>query len=143
MTGPGRILIVDDEPSALRVLSAILEAEGYEVRQARDVESAILLLSGEDFDSVITDMKMGDKTGLDLFEYIQGSFSDLPVIFLTAYGTVESAVGAVTRGAYYYFIKPPDYANLKAILSKAVEQRRLKRELAALREQLAQGGNAR
>lgn len=143
MAGAGRILIVDDEPNALRVLAAILGTEGYQVEQARDVDSAIELLSGGDFDSVITDMKMGEKTGLDLFDHIQTFHGDLPVIFLTAYGTVESAMGAVSRGAYYYFIKPPDYANLKGILGKAVEQRRLKLELAALREQLAQGGSLR
>jgi DNA-binding NtrC family response regulator len=139
MADSGRILIVDDEPNALRVLAAILETEGYRVDQARDVESAVAHLAEADFDSVITDMKMGSQTGLDLFEHIQGSAPDLPVIFLTAYGTVESAVGAVTRGAYYYFIKPPDYTSLKAILGKAVEQRRLKRELAQLKRQLAQG----
>lgn len=139
MAGAGRILIVDDEPNALRVLAAILGTEGYQVKQAQDVDSAIALLSGEDFDSVISDMKMGSKTGLDLFDHIQAFDSDLPVIFLTAYGSVESAMGAVTRGAYYYFIKPPDYANLKVILGKAVEQRRLKRELADLKAQLAQG----
>lgn len=143
MGGFGRILIVDDEPNALRVLAAILGAEGYEVGQARDVDSAIGLLSKADFDTVITDMKMGEKTGLDLFEYIQTHHIDLPVIFLTAYGTVESAVGAVTRGAYYYFIKPPDYVSLKGILAKAVEQRRLKGELATLKEQLAQVGGVR
>jgi len=143
MSEAGRILIVDDEPNALRVLGAILETEGYCVEQARDVDSAIDTLTGADFDSVITDMKMGSKTGLDLFEHIQNTCPDLPVIFLTAYGSVESAVGAVTRGAYYYFIKPPDYANLKSILTKAVEQRRLKRELALLKEQLAQGGSPR
>lgn len=143
MPHAGRILIVDDEPNALRVLGAIFEAEGYQVEQARDVESAIERLTESDFDSVITDMKMGSKTGLDLFEHILATSPDLPVIFLTAYGSVESAVGAVTRGAFYYFIKPPDYANLKSILAKAVEQRRLKRELSHLKEQLAQGGSPR
>lgn len=141
MPHAGSILIVDDEPNALRVLAAILETEGYQVAQARDVEGAIDQLAEADFDSVITDMKMGAQTGLDLFEHIQANIPDLPVIFLTAYGSVESAVGAVTRGAYYYFIKPPDYGNLKSILAKAVEQRRLKRELASLKEQLAQGGS--
>lgn len=143
MADAGRILIVDDEPNALRVLAAILGSEGYEVEQARDVESAIERLSAVEFDSVITDMKMGNKTGIDLFEHVQASCADLPVIFLTAYGTVESAVGAVTRGAYYYFIKPPDYTNLKGILAKAVEQRRLKRELALLKEQLSRGASPR
>lgn len=143
MADPGRILIVDDEPNALRVLAAILGTEGYAVEQARDVESAIACLAQADFDSIISDMKMGAKSGLDLFEHVQATDPDLPVIFLTAYGTVDSAVGAVTRGAYYYFIKPPDYDSLKGILAKAVEQRRLKLELAELKQRLGQGSSLR
>ncbi len=143
MTACAKVLLVDDEPNALRVLSAILQAEGYRVAVAQDVDQAIAQLGQEEFDCVLTDMKMGAKSGLDLFEYVQEHRADVPVIFITAYGTVESAVGAVTRGAFYYFIKPPDYASLKNILAKAVEQCRLKRELATLRRQLAIGKGGR
>lgn len=129
----GRVLIVDDEANALKVLSAILVGEGYSVRQAQDVEKAVDILKEEDLDAVITDMKMPGGDGMHLYDYITETSPDIPVIFLTAYGTVESAVSAMTRGAYYYFIKPPDYRSLKGILGKAVEQRRLKRELRQLK----------
>jgi len=67
---------------------------------------------------------------------LNSNYADIPLIFLTAFGTVDSAVTAMTEGAFYYFIKPPDYVKLKAILAKAVEQRRLKYEIANLRSQL-------
>jgi len=133
----GRVLVVDDEASARRVLAAILEQEDYQVLTAGDVDEAGQLLARHDFDAVITDMKMPGADGLQLHEHIKTLYPEIPVIFLTAYGTVESAVNAMNKGAFYYFVKPPDYLNLKSILARAVEQRHLKRELAQLRQRLA------
>lgn len=139
MTGRagGQILLVDDELNALKVLSAILREEGYKVFQAQDVGSAQKFLVDEDIDVVITDLKMPGKDGMQLFEYITGHHSEIPVIFLTAYGSVDSAVHAITQGAFYYFIKPPDYTKLKGILARAVEQRLLKKEIRILKNKLA------
>ncbi len=134
----GRILIVDDEPNALRVLSAILDEDGYEVIASGSVESASSIVNDDDIDAVITDLKMPGGDGMHFFEYLSEIKPDIPVIFLTAYGTVESAVGAMTRGAFYYFIKPPDYLKLKGILARAVAQRRLKREIDLLKDRLAE-----
>jgi two-component system response regulator HydG len=125
----GRVLVVDDEPNALKVLSSILFEEGYTVSQAPDASSALDKVRSQDFDAVITDMKMPGRDGLQLYDDLNTQFPDIPVIFLTAYGTVESAVSAMNRGAYYYFIKPPDYKSLKGILARAVEERRMKRDL--------------
>jgi len=133
----GNILIVDDEPNALRVLSAILSEEGYKVFDSVNVENAINLIRKQDLDAVITDLRMTGRDGMELFKYVNKNFSDIPVIFLTAYGTVESAVSAITQGAFYYFIKPPDYMKLKGIIARAVEQRFLKREIQLLRKKLA------
>ena len=132
----GRILIVDDEQNALRVLSAILKEEGYTVREAMDYSGAVSVVTRDDIDVVITDMKMPDRDGMQLFDYISENHPDIPVIFLTAYGTVDSAVHAITQGAFYYFIKPPDYAKLKGILARALEQRLLKREIESLKSRL-------
>ncbi len=134
----GRVLVVDDEPNALTVLSAILSEDGYDVLKAKDVESATRVIQREDVDTVITDLKMPGKDGIHLFEYTLENHPDVPVIFLTAYGTVESAVSAITRGAFYYFIKPPDYLKLKGILARAVEQRSLKRKIEMLTEKLSE-----
>ncbi len=137
MHNKGNILIVDDEPNAIRVLSAILSDEGYKVFDSLNVDNAIIMLQKEDIDAIITDMKMTDSDGMELFQYVSKNFPDIPVIFLTAYGTVESVVSAITYGAFYYFIKPPDYMKLKVILARAVEQRSLKREIQLLRTKLS------
>lgn len=131
-----RILIVDDEPNAIKVLSAILGRAGYRTLGVPDVDSAIKILEREEIDTIITDLKMPEKDGMDLFDYVRKNCPDIPVIFLTAYGTVDSAVKAITEGAFYYFIKPPDYNKLKGILARAVEQRRLKKEISELRQRL-------
>jgi DNA-binding NtrC family response regulator len=133
----GRILIVDDEPNAIKVLSAILSDAGYDVAESQNGERALKLISKRDIDVVITDLKMPGTDGMQLFEYVLENYPDIPIIFLTAYGTVESAVNAMTRGAFYYFIKPPDYLKLKSIIAKAVEQRSLKRELEILKKRLS------
>ncbi|MDH5768681.1 MAG: sigma-54 dependent transcriptional regulator [Nitrospirota bacterium] len=134
----GDILIVDDEPNAIKVLSAILSEDGYAVLEAKDVESATKTIRKENVDAVITDLKMPGKDGMQFFEYITENYPDVPVIFLTAYGTVESAVSAITHGAFYYFIKPVDYLKLKSILVRAMEQRCLKRELEFLKKRLSE-----
>lgn len=131
-----RILIVDDEPNAIKVLSAILNRAGYESVGIHDVESAIRILEEEEIDTIITDLKMPERDGMDLFDYVKKNAPDIPVIFLTAYGTVDSAVNAIMGGAFYYFIKPPDYNKLKGILARAVEQRLLKKEISELRKKL-------
>ncbi len=126
MSSRGDILIVDDEPNAIKVLSAILTEEGYEVLESADVDGAIEIVSRIPVDAVITDLKMPGKDGMYFFDHISKSYPDIPVIFLTAYGTIESAVSAMMGGAFYYCMKPPDYPTLKVILAKAVEQRGLR-----------------
>jgi len=135
----GEILIVDDEPNALKVLSSILTEEGYGVFSARDVDSAMKVITEEYVDAVITDLVMPGKDGMQFFEYIAENHSDVPVIFITAYGTVESAVSAMVRGVLYYFIKPPDYTKLKTVLADGVRERRMKGEIASMKQQPSQG----
>ena len=130
------VLIVDDEPNARKVLSAILKEVPYNIYQADGADEASEIVSSEDIDVVITDIKMPGKDGLYLFNYLKLNCPDIPVIFLTAFGTVDSAVTAMTEGAFFYFIKPPDYAKLKTILARAVEQKKLKNEITDLRSQL-------
>jgi DNA-binding NtrC family response regulator len=132
----GKVLVVDDEPNAVKVLSAILSEEGYRVFESCDVNDAEKVVQKENVDAVITDLKMPGKDGMQFLEYISETNPDIPVIFLTAYGTVDSAVSAVIEGAFYYFIKPPDYLKLKGILARAIEQRILKRELESLKQRL-------
>jgi DNA-binding NtrC family response regulator len=143
MGNAGTILVVDDEFTAVRVLSAILSDEGFNVLGSFNADEAIDMISKNDVDAVITDLRMPYKDGIQLFEHIIENHSDIPVIFLTAYGTVDSAVQAMTGGAFYYFIKPPDYPKLKAILARAVEQRRLKRENELLKKSIPEDSDLR
>lgn len=127
--GKGDILVVDDEPNAVKVLSAILTEEGYCVYESLDVAGATNIIRKENVDIVITDLKMPGRDGMEFFGYIMENKNEIPVIFLTAYGTVDSAVSAMLGGAFYYFIKPPDYAKLKDVIARAISQKRLKKEI--------------
>ena len=118
----GTILIVDDEPNALRVLSAILQEEGYRILESLDVGQAMELLREQPVDAIITDVRMPMRDGFHLFDHVRRRHPGVPVMFLTAFGTVESAVDAITNGAFYYFIKPPDYQKLKTVLQEAIGQ---------------------
>jgi len=128
------VLIVDDEPNAVRVLSVILKEEGYQVLESMDVDGAIDIIQNKDVDAVITDLKMPAKDGFQLFQYVSEHHPDIPVVFLTAYGTVESAVHAMRSGAYYYFIKPPDYPKLKNVLARAIDNYATKKEFETLKK---------
>lgn len=130
----GDILIVDDELNAVKTLSSILSLEGYYVCDSSDAESAARLIHQKNVDAIITDLRMPGKDGMDLFGYVKENCPYIPVIFLTAYGTVESAVQAIQQGAFYYFIKPPDYAQLKNTVARAVETGRLKKRLEIAKE---------
>jgi DNA-binding NtrC family response regulator len=135
------ILIVDDEPNAVKVLSAILREEGYRILESTDVDSAVGIVRRESVDAIITDLKMPGKDGFELFQYVSDNNPDIPVVFLTAYGTVDSAVNAMRSGAFYYFIKPPDYAKLKDVLTRALEQRDVKKEFENLKKRAVSENN--
>jgi DNA-binding NtrC family response regulator len=136
-----KVLIVDDEPNALRVLSAILKEENYTILEAKDVDNAINVIQNEGVDAIITDLKMPAKDGFELFKYVSDHKIDIPLMFLTAYGTVDSAVNAMRSGAYYYFIKPPDYAKLKNVLARALEQRSARQEFENLKKKASKENN--
>ncbi len=135
------ILIVDDEPNAIRVLSVILREEGYHVYESMDVDGAIDIIQREDVHAIITDLKMPAKDGFQLFKYVTENKPDIPVVFLTAYGNVESAVNAMRSGAYYYFIKPPDYPKLKNVLARALDQYCMKKEFENLKRKASKDNN--
>lgn len=137
MDETARILLVDDEPNALKVLSSILAREGYRVFVSGGVDGALGIIGCEDIDAVISDLRMPGKDGTQLFEALSFSHPDVPVIFLTAYGTVDTAVHAIKNGAYHYFTKPPDYDRLKQYVADAVRKKRLRSEVEKLRNSCA------
>lgn len=108
MTTAPRILIVDDDPSILEVLDARLTASNFLVSRAQDAATAIQILKNQPIDLLLSDIKMPRKSGIELFTQIQKTLPDLPVIFLTAYGTIPDAVNAIRQGAVDYISKPFD-----------------------------------
>jgi len=117
-----KILIVDDELLILRIISDILSKEGYEVKTAINYFNASQLLDGEKFDVVITDIRMPEKSGIDLLTHVREINSDIPVILMTGFATLETAVEAVKQGAFDYLTKPLDFNKLKRIVSQSIER---------------------
>ncbi len=122
------ILIVDDEKNYPLILSAVLEEEGYETLTANSGQKAIEILKSAEVDLVLTDMKMPVMDGIELLNRIKSKNPDLPVIMMTAYGTVEKAVEAMQKGAYNYILKPFDNESLIVYVNKALEMYRMVKE---------------
>jgi len=131
------ILIVDDEKNYLVVLEALLTSEGYEVITVDKSIDALEHISNPDLDLVVTDMKMPGITGMELLEEIKKINFDLPVIVMTAYGTIEMAVDAMKKNAYDYITKPFSNEELKLTVKKALEKYRLVKENRLLSEALS------
>jgi len=120
-----RVLIVDDEPNLRKVLGAHLKREGYEVVLAVDGEQALAVIDKGGADVVVTDMVMPRLDGLSLLRRTVESRPDLPVIVITAHGTIDSAVEALKLGAFDYITKPFERDELKAVIAKAVRSHAL------------------
>jgi two-component system NtrC family response regulator len=127
------VLIVDDEKNYPPILSAVLEEEGYETLTATSGEEALDILAHADVDLVLTDMKMPTMDGISLLEKIKAKDADLPVIMMTAHGTVEKAVEAMQKGAYNYILKPFENESLVLYVNKAVSVFRVVKENRQLR----------
>ncbi|MGD8226893.1 MAG: sigma-54 dependent transcriptional regulator [Desulfobacteraceae bacterium] len=122
------VLIVDDEKNYLVVLEALLGPEGYEILTASSAEDALRLIKESDLDLMITDMKMPGTSGMQLLKASKEIKPDLPVIMMTAYGTIEMAVEAMKKRAYDYITKPFQNEELKLTVKKALENYRLIKE---------------
>jgi two-component system, NtrC family, response regulator AtoC len=122
------VLIVDDELNIRRVLAAMLAREGYEVTTAEDGEQALAVLQKTPVHVVVTDLVMPRVGGMELLQRIGADFPDVPVIMITAHGTVDSAVAALKAGAFDYITKPFEQDELKKIIAKATRAHDLERQ---------------
>ena len=120
-----RILIVDDEDGMRRLLGRVLTREGYETSTVGSGAEALRLVANERFDLVVTDIKMPEMDGLQLLEELKEYEPSLPIIVMTAYGTIENAVQALRFGAYDYIAKPFETDEIKLTVAKALERERL------------------
>ena len=128
------ILIVDDEKNYLTILSALLEDEGFEVLTAPGGSEALEIHKSSDLDLILTDMKMPKMDGIELLENIKENDPDLPVIMMTAHGTVDKAVEAIQKGAFTYVLKPFDNDRLIIYVKKATSMYQVVKENRRLRD---------
>ncbi len=134
-----RLLVIDDEPGLRLMMRAVMEDAGWQVAEAGSGEAGLDYLAREEANVVLLDMRMPGMDGSETLAHILERFPGLPVIMLTAYGTVGSAVEAMKRGAFDYLSKPADNEELIAVMEKAYEYGRLLAENENLRRKLAAG----
>jgi two-component system response regulator AtoC len=133
-----RVLIVDDDRRMRRTLQIMIERMGLESTAAADAHEAREHLRAARFDLVLTDLKMPDTGGIELLEQIRSEQPQLPVILITAYGTIQTAIEAMRKGASDYVLKPFDNENLERVIRRALEIERVRSENVFLREQLGE-----
>ena len=114
------ILVADDEANIRKVLAAMLRRAGNQVVTAADGDEAIELLDEHDVQTVVTDLRMPGKDGMELLAHVKERYPEIPVIIITAHGTVDNAVEAIKKGAFDYITKPFDREELKIAIDKAV-----------------------
>jgi DNA-binding NtrC family response regulator len=132
----GRILVIDDEEIIREALEALLVVEGYDVATAATAEQGLDALSGRQIDAVLLDLMLPDRNGLDVLDDIRRLDDELPVVMVTAFGTIEGAIAATKLGAFHYVPKPFKNDEVLAVLRNAIERRRLVRENRELRDRL-------
>ena len=143
MANEGRILVVDDEEIARQNLTHVLGREGWHVDGAADATQATALLNVNQYQLVLTDLRMPGMDGLTLLRSIKERDSAVEVIVITAHASAGSAVEAMRAGAFFYIEKPFRIADVRKIVHEALEKVQLKRENIALKVELARSTNSR
>ncbi|MEW6387096.1 MAG: sigma-54 dependent transcriptional regulator [Thermodesulfobacteriota bacterium] len=134
---PGTILVVDDEPQILQTVAGILADEGFEVLTAPEGESALKLVAAGPPDLVLLDIALPGRDGLAVLQELKRQYAALPVVMISAYGSVENAVKATRLGAYDFIEKPPHADKILLTVRNALEMARLTEENLRLRQQAA------
>jgi len=137
-----RILLIDDDRNLREVVTFILAENGHEVLEAADGDAGVQLFTSEAPDLVLTDIRMPGRDGMEVLRYVRAhsTSADVPVIVLTAYGTVEQAVEAMREGAYTYLLKPFNRDELALTVQQALQLRTLARDNRNLRRLLRERG---
>ncbi len=132
----GKILVIEDDETVRDVLRSFLVEKGYEVTIAHNGETGLDIVRGEKFDIILTDLVMPHVTGLDILKEVGAARTNIPVIVMTAFGTVQTAVEAMRYGAFDYITKPFNLEELMIVLDKALSHSELQRENVMLKMQL-------
>jgi len=134
---PATLLIIEDEERMRRLLELVLKPEGYELILANSGEEGLKALAeSQEIDLILTDLQLGKVSGLDILDAAKRVLPDVPVLVITGFGTVKSAVEAMRKGAHDYISKPIDNEELKILIARALELRRLSQDNKALRDGL-------
>ncbi|HNC95621.1 MAG TPA: response regulator, partial [Myxococcota bacterium] len=135
-----RVLVVDDDPAMCEVLREGLSDHGYDVTTATDPAEALAQIRARDWEAVVTDLNMPGQTGISLCQACSSIRPELPVILITAFGTLATAIAAIRAGAWDFVTKPLDPDALALSLGRACEVRGLRRDLRILRADVREGG---
>jgi DNA-binding NtrC family response regulator len=125
---PARILVIDDEPSVRETCKGVLEELGHNVETAETVREGIDAFHNGTFDVVITDLKLPDGDGVQIVQDVTSSNDEVVMLVMTGYATVESALAALEAGAADYFPKPVNFAHMDLVISRLLEQKRIRHE---------------
>src|SRR5216117_4042039 len=128
-----RILVVDDDEGLLRLLTMRLSAMGFDVTTSMTGEEALAVAKREVFDLALTDLRLPDRDGLSVLEELRLIHPDLPVLLLTAHGSIPNAVEAMQKGAFGYLTKPFDDKELKAKIEEGLSPQRMRGEIQRLK----------
>ena len=131
-----KILVIDDDDSGREALTMLLQSAGYEVTSAATGESALDLIDREQYQVIVSDLFLPDKSGLDILQNVQKVSPSTEVIVVTGHASAQTAVRAMKEGAFDYITKPIDFDELKIVVSKALEKQKLLSENVYLRRQL-------
>lgn len=132
MSAPSRICLIDDDPSARAALEKVLSADGFEVASYADGAAGLAAAMQDEFDCVLTDLRMPGVSGMQLVDTLRTELPNLPVVLMTAHGTTDTAIEATRRGAFDYILKPFEMDDLLAIVTTAATAGRRAREKVAL-----------
>ncbi|MDA9859571.1 response regulator, partial [Rubripirellula sp.] len=135
-TRDGLVLIVDDERAMCELVETTLQMSGYTAEWCQSADAALARLSEREFDVVLTDVRMPGVTGLELCQQINQSRPDVPVVVMTAFGSLQTAVSAIRSGAYDFITKPVDMDLLTLTIERAIERRELTRQIRLLEERV-------
>ena len=136
MLKPSRVMVVDDDVETMALLREVITKEGYEVETAEDAETALVRLIEWQPELVITDIHMPGMDGLALLAAVREKEPDIPVVLLTAFGSLKTAVDAIKAGAFDYLSKPFIVDDIRLVVRRALEHKKLVRENRSLRDQL-------
>ncbi len=128
-----RILLIDDDEELCTIAARQLRTRGFDVASAFSMKTAVDALRRQSFDAVVTDVNMPDGNGIELASHVRAQWPDLPVVVITSYGNMETAIAALRAGAADFITKPIELEILVIALNRAVETRRLKHELNSLK----------